>query len=103
MAIGRSDSPAVREALGQLASAFAVLAGGGGAGASQAVRHAIRARALVTGTVLAADTEQTSGPRSQLVVRLVETCADDTLRLTGRGDDTAPADDRGPEPAQSGG
>lgn len=76
-------SPAVREALGELASAFAVLAGGGGASASQAAWHVIRARALVTGSVLAAGTEQTGGPRSQLVVRLVETCADDTLRLTG--------------------
>jgi hypothetical protein len=75
--------PAVHEALGELASAFAVLAGGGDASASQAARHAIRARALVAGSARAAGQEQAGGPRSQLVVRLVETCADDTLRLTG--------------------
>jgi hypothetical protein len=38
-------------------------------------RHAARARAPVTGTA------QPPGPDAQLIARLAETCADDTLRL----------------------
>jgi uncharacterized membrane protein YgaE (UPF0421/DUF939 family) len=69
--------PAVREALGELTSAFAALAEGGDSSATQAARHAARARELV------ADAAQASGPHPQLIARLVETCAGDTLRLIG--------------------
>jgi hypothetical protein len=66
-------------ALGELASAFAALAEGGlTAGAQAATRHAARARALVTGVA------QPPGPHAQLIARLAETCADDTLRLVAR-------------------
>ena len=73
-----SYSPAVREALGELTSAFAALAEGGDASATQAARHAIRVRVLMTGGV------PTSDPHPQLIATLVETCADDTLRFTGK-------------------
>jgi uncharacterized membrane protein YgaE (UPF0421/DUF939 family) len=73
-----SYSPAVREALGELTSAFAALAEGGDARATQATRHAIRVRVLMTGAV------RTSDPHPQLIATLVETCGDDTLRFTGK-------------------
>ncbi len=73
-----SYSPAVREALGELTSAFAALAERGDASATQATRHAIRVRVLMTGAV------PTSDPHPQLIAALVETCADDTLRFTGK-------------------
>jgi uncharacterized membrane protein YgaE (UPF0421/DUF939 family) len=69
----------LRGALGELTSAFAALAAGGCASDAQAARHAIRARALATGAA------QADGPHSQLIARLVQTCADDTLRLTAAG------------------
>ncbi len=68
----------MREALGELTSAFAALAKGGDANATRAARHALRVRALMTGAA------QTVSPHSQLIARLVQTCADDTLRLTGK-------------------
>ncbi len=68
----------MREALGELTSAFAALAEGGDASATQAARHAIRVRVLVTGAAPA------GGPLPPLIARLVETCADDTLRLAGK-------------------
>ena len=58
--------------------AFAAWAEGGDASTTQAARHATQARALVTGAA------QMDGSHSQLIARLVETCADDTLRLTGQ-------------------
>jgi uncharacterized membrane protein YgaE (UPF0421/DUF939 family) len=70
--------PAVRAALGELTSAFAALAEGGGSSATRAARHAARAQELITGAA------QASGPHPQLIARLVETCAGDTLRLTGK-------------------
>ena len=69
----------LREALGELTSAFAALTETGDAGdphAALAARHAARARDLATGT------EQPLGPNQQLIARLVETCAEDTLLLT---------------------
>ena len=69
--------PAVREVLGELTSACAALAEGGCSSATRAARHAARARELITGAA------QASGPHTQLIARLVETCAGDTLRLTG--------------------
>jgi cyanophycinase-like exopeptidase len=57
-------------------SAFAALAEGGDANSARAAAHAIRARVLV------ASGTQTGGSQSQLIASLVETCADDTLRLT---------------------
>jgi uncharacterized membrane protein YgaE (UPF0421/DUF939 family) len=80
--IGSADQqphpPALGEALGELTSAFAALAeGSGDANAAEAARHAFRAR------VAAAGAAQAAGPHSQLIARLAETCADDTLRLTG--------------------
>ena len=66
-------------ALGELTSAFAVLAEGGlTVTAQEATRHAARARDLVTSAA------QPSGPHAQLIARLVETCADDTLLLVAR-------------------
>jgi uncharacterized membrane protein YgaE (UPF0421/DUF939 family) len=81
--IGSADQqphpPALGEALGELTSAFAALAeGGGDANAAEAARHAFRAR------VAAAGAAQAAGPHSQLIARLAETCADDALRLTGK-------------------
>ena len=67
-------SLAVREALGELTSAFAALAEGGHASAA----HAIRARTLATVA------EQAGDPHSQLMASLVETCSDDTLQLSRR-------------------
>lgn len=63
---------ALREALHELTSALAVLAGP--AGATRAAPHAARARSLVT------DAAQTGSAHSQLIARLIQTCADDTLR-----------------------
>ncbi|HEY6310037.1 MAG TPA: hypothetical protein VIY52_04430 [Streptosporangiaceae bacterium] len=77
-------SLALREALGQLTPAFAALAEGGDANTTQAALHATRARRLMT------DAEQTGGSHSQLIARLVETCAGDTLRLTGTTDSRVP-------------
>ena len=74
--------PALREALAELGLAFGALAAAGGAGDATAAGHAARARALVAGV------GQADGAHLQLVAGLVETCADDTLRLTGRRDDT---------------
>jgi uncharacterized membrane protein YgaE (UPF0421/DUF939 family) len=65
-------SPALREALSELTSAFAALTEGGDASAAA---HATRARVLVTSAT------QTDGSASQLIASFVETCADDTLRL----------------------
>ncbi len=74
-----SGSVPLHAALGELASAFAALAEGGlNAGAQAAARHAARARGLVTGAA------QPPGPHAQLIARLAETCADDTLRLVAR-------------------
>jgi uncharacterized membrane protein YgaE (UPF0421/DUF939 family) len=77
-------SPAVREALGELTSAFAALAEGGEANAAQAAVRAIRAQ------VLAADAAQTGSSQSQLIASLVQTCADDTLRLSGKTGNKVP-------------
>jgi hypothetical protein len=71
-----SLSVPLREALDELASAFAALAEGNGAAGAQAAAHATRAKVLVTGD------EQRSGPHAQLIAELVDSCADDTLRLT---------------------
>lgn len=74
----RPDPPTLRNAIRELASAFAALAEGGDANAIQAALQANRARALATGAA------QEGGSLSQqLIARLVETCADDTLRLIG--------------------
>lgn len=78
---GPPQPRALREALGELGLAFEALAGGGGGHEAEAARHAIRARTL------ASDAVRPDDPHLQLVARLVETCADDALRLTGqRGD-----------------
>jgi hypothetical protein len=69
-------SPVLREALSELMSAFADLAEGSDVNSAQAAAHAIRARVLVTSVT------QADGSRSQLIASLVETCADDTLRLS---------------------
>jgi hypothetical protein len=69
-------SRALREAPAELTLAFAALAEDGDAGGSRAALHATRVRViLVTGAGQPAD------PRSELIARLVETCAGDTLRL----------------------
>jgi uncharacterized membrane protein YgaE (UPF0421/DUF939 family) len=68
------DAPTVRAALGKLTSAFAALADGG---VTRAAGDATRARVLMAGAA------QPGGPHSQLIVGLVETCADDIVRLTG--------------------
>jgi uncharacterized membrane protein YgaE (UPF0421/DUF939 family) len=70
------QSPAGGDALGELASAFAALAEGGSAGTTQAVAHTAGARAVISSTA------PTGSPHSQLIARLAETLADDTLRLT---------------------
>jgi uncharacterized membrane protein YgaE (UPF0421/DUF939 family) len=77
--IGSADQQPHPPALGELTSAFAALAeGGGDANAAEAARHAFRAR------VAAAGAAQAAGPHSLLIARLAETCANDTLRLTGK-------------------
>jgi hypothetical protein len=76
--------PACREALGELTSAFAALAAGGDTSTTQAARHAIRARVLATGAA------PTSDPYPRLIAVLVETCADDTLRFTGKAGNGMP-------------
>jgi uncharacterized membrane protein YgaE (UPF0421/DUF939 family) len=78
-------SPAFREALSELMSAFAALAEGGDANSDRAAAHAIRARVLVTSGT------QTGGSQSQLIASLVETCADDTLRLTAKTGNQVPS------------
>jgi hypothetical protein len=69
---------ALSPALGELSLAFAALAQAGhdSGGAPQAAAHAARAKALVAGVA------QPGTPDSGLIARLVETCADDTLRFT---------------------
>lgn len=76
--------PAVCAALGELTSAFTVLAGGADADVTEAARHAIRIRALMTGA------EQARGPHAQLIARLLETCAEGTLRLARETASTVP-------------
>jgi uncharacterized membrane protein YgaE (UPF0421/DUF939 family) len=71
-------SPALREALSELTSAFAALAERGDANSARAAAHAIRARVLVTSGT------QADGWQSRLIASLVGTCADDTLRLTAK-------------------
>jgi hypothetical protein len=77
----REPLPAtLREALRELTSAFAVLAETRDAGTSQAAAHAVRARCLAAGAA------EMDGLPLQLVGRLIEACADDTVRLTGGSD-----------------
>jgi uncharacterized membrane protein YgaE (UPF0421/DUF939 family) len=76
--------PGLTGALTELTSAFAALAEGGNAGAERAAQHAIRARALAVGAEQTGGAGSTGGSRSQLVATLLETCAGETLRLTGR-------------------
>jgi hypothetical protein len=83
-AADQPHSPALRDALGELTSAFAALAEAGDANATQAALHATRARVLATGAARA------GGPHSQLIARLIQTSADDTLRLTGKTGSKAP-------------
>jgi hypothetical protein len=68
------DWTALRPALHELSRAFAALAEAGDVGAAQLA--ALAARALVTGI------GQPAGPNYDLIARLVETCAADTLRFT---------------------
>jgi uncharacterized membrane protein YgaE (UPF0421/DUF939 family) len=70
--------PALHQALGELTPAFAVLAEAGQAGAAKAAAHATRARHLAEAAGPA------GGSHAQLVGRLIETCADDILRLAGQ-------------------
>jgi uncharacterized membrane protein YgaE (UPF0421/DUF939 family) len=73
----------LRQALHELTLAFTVLAGlAGEADATEAAEHASRSRRLAS----AADAAD--GPHSELVGRLIETCADETLRLTETEDPT---------------
>jgi uncharacterized membrane protein YgaE (UPF0421/DUF939 family) len=67
--------PPLPEALRELTSALAILAGAGDA--EDAAAHAIRARRL------AAATGPADGSTPRLIGGLIEVCADDTLRLTG--------------------
>jgi uncharacterized membrane protein YgaE (UPF0421/DUF939 family) len=69
--------PALREALQELTSAFAVLGEAGHPDTRRAVARAARARGLAAGAA------KTDGRHAQLVGELIEACADDTLRLTG--------------------
>jgi hypothetical protein len=71
--------PALREALHELAFAFAALAEAGDTDAAQAAAHATRARCLAAGPA------EAGGLPAQFVGKLIEGCADDTLRLTGSG------------------
>jgi uncharacterized membrane protein YgaE (UPF0421/DUF939 family) len=64
--------PVLREALGELTAAFAVLAEPGDP--ARAAEHATRARSLAT----AADG---ASSQAELMARLIETAADDTLRF----------------------
>jgi hypothetical protein len=50
------------------------------AGLAWYIAHTLPVRARVA----AAAAAQAAGPHSQLIARLAETCADDTLRLTGK-------------------
>jgi uncharacterized membrane protein YgaE (UPF0421/DUF939 family) len=74
-AVQRPHSPGLRQAMGELTSSFTALAERGGANATPAAAHALQARILATGHALTGDAE------SQLIARLIEICADDTLRL----------------------
>jgi uncharacterized membrane protein YgaE (UPF0421/DUF939 family) len=65
---------ALRDALGELTAAFTVLAEPGDP--ARAAEHAARARALATAA--AADP---TGSQAQLMARLIETAADDTLQF----------------------
>jgi len=80
----RQPLPApLHQALHELTSAFTVLvADAGEVGAGNAAAHAARARRLASAASPA------DGPHPQLVGRLIEACADDTLRLTGTEDPT---------------
>jgi uncharacterized membrane protein YgaE (UPF0421/DUF939 family) len=83
----RQPLPApLHQALHELTSAFTVLAGNareaGDADAGKAAAHAARARDLASAASPA------DGPHPQLVARLIEACADDTLRLTETEDPT---------------
>jgi uncharacterized membrane protein YgaE (UPF0421/DUF939 family) len=73
---GEAQPRALREAMAELGLAFGALAEG--ADDAVAAKHATTARTLV------AAAGQANGPHQQLVARLVETCADDTLRFTGQ-------------------
>jgi uncharacterized membrane protein YgaE (UPF0421/DUF939 family) len=71
---GQQPEPAaVRQSLGELTAAFAALAA---AAATEAAVHADHARGLTTAA-------RASSPHSALIASLVQTCADDILRLTG--------------------
>jgi uncharacterized membrane protein YgaE (UPF0421/DUF939 family) len=79
--------PAQRQALHELASAFTTLAQGGDT--ARAAEHVTQARCLATQAVptqtVPTQTVPTGGVRSQLIARLIQTCADDTLPLTTHG------------------
>lgn len=75
------DSPALRHALDELTSSFAALAEGDGASAARAGPHAVQARSLVT-RILEPGAPETGDAQARLIARLIQTCADDTLRLT---------------------
>jgi hypothetical protein len=60
------------------------LAEDGDANTTQAAAYAVQARDLVTGA------EQAGGWHSPLMARLIETCADDTLRFAGQAGSTVP-------------
>jgi uncharacterized membrane protein YgaE (UPF0421/DUF939 family) len=80
---GQPLPPALHEALQELTAAFAALTGAAEAEAAVAAEHAARARRLA-----AADDSHAGGSDWQLLGRLIETCADDTLRLTRTEDPT---------------
>jgi uncharacterized membrane protein YgaE (UPF0421/DUF939 family) len=77
-AAGRTATSVLREGLDELAMACAALAEDADAHTDRAAAHAVRARTLVSAA-------QAGDPRAQLIARLIETCADDTLRATGCG------------------
>jgi uncharacterized membrane protein YgaE (UPF0421/DUF939 family) len=83
---GHRDTTALRGALGELTSAFAALAAGGGASAAEAALHASRVRDLVSGAA------QPASPHAQLIARLLQACADDTLRLASEASDLRQAE-----------
>jgi uncharacterized membrane protein YgaE (UPF0421/DUF939 family) len=76
---------ALREALHELASALAILAAPAGAthvaDATRAAPHAAHARSLAS-DAQADDAARAGDAHSQLIARLIQTCADDTLRYT---------------------
>jgi uncharacterized membrane protein YgaE (UPF0421/DUF939 family) len=71
-------SPTLHQPLGELTLAFTVLAEAGRDGAAKAAAHATRARRLAEAAGPA------DGSHAHLVGRLIETCADDILRLVGQ-------------------